>query len=587
MKKLFITLITILLCINVFAQQNYYSQAAKLIDNGEYEQAVNLLTQSIEAREKPEWIPYYLRAIAYANSEKFTSALDDTEKALQKINLDNFDKINKIYTIYSLRALIFKLTENFDNAISEMSIAIKYAPSKDILQNLILKRANYYYENSNYKLSIKDYEKVLKQDTKNLTAKLSIVRSIVSEQEENYSNIKPINTSALKRALTLTNEIIASKPDYDMAYKFRVRTYALMKKYPAAINDAYAFRNIFSTIVASVSGNDIVKYAEKLFFQCVSFDTIAGEKILLEKIDKTPNNPLPYYLLALLYANTDNYQKGIEMLTQSINKTDRELNELLILRSKFYYSNKDYDNALTDLHIAKQQNDSNAYIFYLEGTFYNKIENWNEAAKSFGEVIRIKPNISDGYIMRSNAYQKLKNFDLAKADLDSALKLDTTDVEVLVPYAYFYMEKGDRKASNEVYQKVLNIIDSIETYPKFNDSYSAMIYNNMAYNYVKLGDYEQAEKYVEKALQLDDESGYIWDTRGELYFWQKKYKECISDMNKAIELRKDNEDEPANSYFYRGRAKLELGQTEDGNADIQKAADLKHKEAIEFVKTKN
>ena len=575
-----------MLCINVFAQQTYYSKAAVLIDKKEYEQAVELLTQSIEYRERPEWLPYYLRAIAYANSQKTTSALDDTEKALQKINLDNINKKDKMYQIYMFRAEIFKLTENFDKAINEISTAIKSAPNKEVIKKLTIERANYYFWNKNYSASIKDYQQILKQEPQNLQMKVTIVRSIITEQEENYFNKKNINNSALKKALNLINEVIASKPDYDVAYKFRVRTYALMKNYPAAIRDAYSFRKSYSTIVASLNGDNLVQYAEKLFFQCASLDTVAAEKILLEEIGKTPDNPLPYYLLALFYATPKNYKKGIEMLTEAINKTDRELNDLLILRAKFYYSNKDYDDAITDLHIAKQQNDSNAYIFYLEGTFYNKIENWNEAAKSFSEVIRIKPNVSDGYLMRSNAYQKMKNFELAQADLDSALKLDTTNTEVLVSYAYFYTEKGDRKASNEVYQKVLNILDSIAKETKLNDEYLAMIYNNMSYNCVKLGEYEQAAKYVKKALELNDESGYIWDTRGELYFWQKKYKECISDMNKAIELRKDNEDEPANSYFYRGRAKLELGQTEEGNADIQKAADLKHKEAIEFLENK-
>ena len=588
MKKLFITLISILLCINISAQQTYYAQAAVLIDENEYEQAIELLTQSIEYRETPAWIPYLLRAICYGNTQKITSALNDTEIALQKINTDKNQKSQKIYWIYSVRSEIFKTIGDYNRAIAEISNAIKSSPNNKITQSLLKTRGDYHFFNSNYSASIKDYQQVLKINPKNLTMKLSIVRSIITEQEQNLVDEKKLNNSALKKALALTNEIIAADPKYDAAYKFRVRTHTLMNNYDEAIRDAYSFRNSHSTIVASLNGDGVVEYAEKLFFQCANLDTVVAQKILLEEIAKKPENPLPYYLSAMLYYYADNNKKGIEMFTQAINKTDRELNELLIQRSKCYYDDKDYDNALTDLHIAKQQNDSSAYIFYLQGNCYNKLENWAEAVKNYGEVIRLKPNISDGYIKRSNAYKKMKEFELAAADLDSALKLDDRDVDVLYAYAFLNMEKGDRKASNEVYEKILEIADSIAQNSELNPKYMAGIYNNMAYNYVKLGEYEQAEKYVEKALKLNQESGYIWDTRGELYFYLKKYNECIADMNKAIELRSedDGDEEPANSYFYRGRAKLELGQTEEGNADIQKAVELKHEEALEFVKTR-
>jgi len=587
MKKLFITIISILLCINTFAQQPYYAQAAILIDKSEFEEAIELLTQSIEYRETPAWIPYILRAISYANTQKITSALNDTEIALQKINDDKNQKKEKLYWVYSVRSEIFKMAGDIDKAIAEISKAIKSSPNQKITQSLLKTRADFHYWNENYRASIKDYQQILKQNPQSLQMRLAIVRSIVTEQEEKIAKTGKVNSSELKKALNLVNEVIVADPEYDAAYKFRVRTHILMGNFDDAIRDAYHFRSTFSTIVTSTSNNDEAEYAEKLFFQYANLDSVTTEKILLEEIAKTPDNPLPYYLLALHYISPESYEKGIEMLTQAINKTDRELNELLILRARFHYSNKDYDNALTDLHIAKQQNDSNAYIFYLEGTFYNEIEKWGEAAKSFGECIRIKPDISSGYILRANAYKNMKNYELAQADLDSALKLDDRDVDVLVQYAELYMDKGDRKTSNEVYQKVLNILDSLAQEVDLNEKYLAMIYNNMAYNFVKLGEYEQAEKLVEKALKLNDESGYIWDTRGELYFWQKKYEKCIADMNKAIELRDEDEKEPANSYFYRGRAKLELGQIEEGNADIQKAVELEHEEAIDFVKTKN
>ena len=587
MKKLLMHLTSILLCINVFAQESYQAQASAFFEEGNFEQAIEMLTQAIEYREKPEWRTYFLRSIAYANTEKINSAFNDIEIALQKINLEKNYKKENIHKIYSVRAEIFKLTGDFNKAIKEISTAIKFSPNDNVKESWVRTRADYHFYNKNFTASIKDYEQVFKMNPKNLTMKVAIVRSIVSEQEMQFKKTGKVNSAALKKAITLSNEVIAADSEYNSVYKFRVRAHILMRNFADAIRDAYLFRNTYSTIVTAFNADSESKYADELFFSCAKFDSVAAQKILSEEIAKKTNNPLPYYLSAMLYAKSENNKKGIEMLTEAINKTDRELNEMLIQRARFYAADKNYENALTDLHIAKQQNDSSAYIFYLEGTYYNKMEKWEDAVKSFSEVISIRPDISDGYVMRASAYRKMKKFESAQVDLDSALKIDDRDLDVLYAYAFLNMEKGDRKSSNEVYKKILEITDSIAEEVELNPEYMAGIYNNMAYNCVKLSEYEQAEKLVKKALELNKKSGYIWDTRGELYFYLKKYKECIADMNKALELRDDDEDQPANSYFYRGRAKLELGQIEEGNADIQKAVDLKHKEALEFIETKD
>jgi tetratricopeptide (TPR) repeat protein len=585
MKKTILIFISILLNINIYAQQELFmAQGSSLIENGEFDKAVEVLTQSIEEQENPEWFPYFLRSIAYANLQKITFALDDTEKALQKIKSDKKQN-DAIYKIYEVRAEIFKMTENYEKSLKEVSAAIKFSPNEKVTQKLIKARAYYYFLNSNYAASIKDYQKILKQNPQDSQIKLSIVRSIVNEQEENFVSYKKINVSALKKALGIVDEIISAEADYKSAYKFRMRANVLMKNYADAIRDAYMFRSGYDAIVAELSGDSEVRYAEELFFNCTDLDSLAAPKILEEEIAKTPQNPLPCYLFALFYEGLNDHKKAIDFITQAINKTDRELNELLIKRAKFFYSNEDYDSALNDLHIAKQHNDSNAYIFYLAGTFYQKIENWDEAAKNFSECIRLKPDVAEGYAMRASVYQKQKKFALAQADLDSLIKMDETNIEVLYSYAYFYMEKGDRKQSNEVYKKILNIIDSIYREDELNPKYLAGIYNNMSYNCIKIGEYQQAGEYVDKALKMNEESSHIWDTRGELYFCLKKYQECIDDMNRAIELSEnENKRESANSYFYRGRARLELGLTAEGNADIQKAAALEHNEAIEWLK---
>ena len=81
------------------------------------------------------------------------------------------------------------------------------------------------------------------------------------------------------------------------------------------------------------------------------------------------------------------------------------------------------------------------------------------------------------------------------------------------------------------------------------------IYNNVAYAYVGLGNYDMAEKYIKEALKRNHLENYIWDTDGELAYKKGDYNRCIFSMNNAITI--DNKS--TNSYYYRGLAKVKMG----------------------------
>jgi len=111
----------------------------------------------------------------------------------------------------------------------------------------------------------------------------------------------------------------------------------------------------------------------------------------------------------------------------------------------------------------------------------------------------------------------------------------------------------------------------------------ATVYNNKSYCLVELGEYDKALPLVEKALEIDKSIGYIWDTRGEIFYHKKDYRKCISDMDKAIELAEKTNYESANSFYYRGLAKIQLAQKTNGCRDLSKANELGHPKADESI----
>jgi len=96
-----------------------------------------------------------------------------------------------------------------------------------------------------------------------------------------------------------------------------------------------------------------------------------------------------------------------------------------------------------------------------------------------------------------------------------------------------------------------------------------MAYNNKAYSYVKLKEYNKALPFVEKAIELDKSEWYFWDTRGEIYLNLGDYKKSISDLDIALSIEKNPD-----SYFLRGLAYIKSGQKVKRCKDLSKAGEM-------------
>jgi len=107
----------------------------------------------------------------------------------------------------------------------------------------------------------------------------------------------------------------------------------------------------------------------------------------------------------------------------------------------------------------------------------------------------------------------------------------------------------------------------------------ATIYNNKAYNLVKLKRYNEALPFVNKALNLDKSFWYIWDTKGEIMYNLGNFSQSIIAMNEAINIKEDS-----NSYFFRGLSNIKLNEKETGCRDLSKAGELGKSEAYTEIK---
>jgi tetratricopeptide (TPR) repeat protein len=271
---------------------------------------------------------------------------------------------------------------------------------------------------------------------------------------------------------------------------------------------------------------------------------------------------------------------------------------------------QDYEGAIADFDIAELKNYKDSILYYWRAhAFYWKDDNSN-AISNLDQAINLDSSDSAYYSLRAdskyNSNDKLgaqldytKALELnpedghsyryrglikyyendnngALADLNKAILINNQDVDVLYDLANVKYELNDKIGQLQCYDKIikLSITNSYST------EFMAKVYNSKSYYLVKINKYIEALPLVDKALKLDAEKGYIWDTRGEIMYNLGRYSEAIKDMTKAIEL----DVEEGHSYYFRGLAKIKLSNKMGGCEDLYKAVELGEEDAINSLK---
>jgi|GEM_PF-6537852 len=187
----------------------------------------------------------------------------------------------------------------------------------------------------------------------------------------------------------------------------------------------------------------------------------------------------------------------------------------------------DLDEALKNLQAAEVIDSKNPEIIANLGIVYFKKELFSTASEYFEKLIALNSGFIDEikvYKLLSICYLNTDNFDKSLIYINKVLLLKNDDVDILNIKAYCLNKKGDINSAISIYKYILKIDNcnktSLNSYSyllarkniKINEALNIMlkIYeeNNAAHNdtlgfiYMKLGDVDNARKYLYKAKDL-------------------------------------------------------------------------------------
>ena len=127
----------------------YADEGKRLIDEHEYQEAVNKISKAIDLEEKFA-TAYYYRSLAYLDMEKYEKALPDINRAI--------DLTDKVFGYYNHRGSIYLFSKNYQKAIEDFNKSLEIEPRNIVAY---IDRGDVYRLTEKYKDAIADYTSAL------------------------------------------------------------------------------------------------------------------------------------------------------------------------------------------------------------------------------------------------------------------------------------------------------------------------------------------------------------------------------------------------------------------------------------------
>ena len=365
---------------------------------------------------------------------------------------------------------------------------------------------------------------------------------------------------------TYFKRLINSQNDADYSrYAFFFVNYLIeSEKYDEAkqITDDFDYLN--SSLLISQGKKWIEDRKFKNFldiFSCTNSSDIMGEF---------------FFLVANLYSSQGDYEKSNFYLNIS-NYLNPKFTLNLSLLAENYYTNEDYENTKKTLEVFDKTNefyywfkikkeaqiisnnlDKDVSLKFINSKFKgiknpNKkmifdIANFNKNAKKYAKAINYYDQIllnidsnSDLYAeilyRRGGSYERSGDYKNADNDLLKSLEINPDDAYVLNYLAYSWLERE---------YKIDTALEMLENAyaSRSNDPY---IIDSIGWAYFLVGQYEKAENFLKRAVELMPQDPIVNDHYGDIlwklnrkiqarYFWQNvlKLEETEDEMKKNI-----------------------------------------------------
>ena len=625
-------------------EKKYYQRGLMHMNNGEYQRAIDDLTEAIKLSQGPACF-YRTRGTCYAALNEHQQAIDDfttciehhlryvkdydshsgmyTHPALSQRQMYSKTKLVDLhdpkYVIsYYKRGVSYTKLRSYQNAIDDFSKTIELDPELALVA--YESRGNFYAQLNEHQYAIRDYTEAIKLDPKFLRAYynrgISYVRLGNHQQAiDDFTSVTELNPKFTlayynractfsqlkehKKAIRDYTATIRTEQNYAPAYFARGVTYSELGKHQKAIDD-------FTTIINNNKSNHTEAYSSHI----PSYARFEAMHRPLDcagtSIGKCDSKLVPiYYNRGKSYAQLGEHQLAIDDYTSVIKLAPKNRDAYHTSRN-FYamvqrlsigfdvYARETkvevLNQAVEDLNNTIDRNSAQYLLaYYNRGKLYAQLREHQKAVDDYTAIIDAANEETDDYYHSGISHQRLEKLRKVTDGLNAAF-LHAPNV---VPTSSRERDHCIKLEGLRWAATVLNTTNRATAPPL------GLVYYKRGDSYVQLFESRKAIDDCTSAIKLDPKLPGAYYSRGLAYCerclhseelqydddWAQYDNEVRRDFLKAInDFTQAIEHDPKNAdtYYHRGRAYAKIGEDYLAINDYTVAIKLKRKNSAAF-----
>ncbi len=384
-----------------------------------------------------------------------------------------------------------------------------------IFSNSYSQTANSYYDSGSEKLKAGNYNEAIKDFTRCLEISPYFYEANVDRGRCYHALGKH------KEAMNDYNEGLSKRKDYPVGLFYRGKLFAEQKEFKEALQD-------FTQLI-ELRPYYYDAYVERAFVYLESGQPMLALKDMDKAISIEKKDPLLLMKRGLIWVSLDSAKLAFNDFSAAIEMK------------------KDFGEA-----------------YYHRGVILEKAGRWQVASEDYSNAIRYGYENREIYERRALMYENQKKWTEAKSDYDYLI------ITLGLKDSYIYNKRGLCLMETGDYALAIKDFNSVIARDRNNEDAIILRANcNIA-----IGKGQSAMNDYSRVLNMNPKNALALQSRGILYFDQKRYDLALEDLNKAIKIQPT-----AIAYFYRGAIKDMKNDTKGACSDLKSAADLGHEEA--------
>lgn len=252
-------------------------------------------------------------------------------------------------------------------------------------------------------------------------------------------------------------------------------------------------------------------------------------------VDAAPESASALLLRARVHGEKDNYEAALADADAALTIDENNINALLT-RVQYLQNLDRYDDALQQIEAAIEKAPTSLILIRNRGLIYARQENFPKAIEDFQVVRDRAPNDLTSRIQLATVYNAVNDYAKARDEFDAALKIDPESVLGYQGRADAYLHLGNQIAARDDYERALeinadntsalnNLAWLLATSPnddirdgsraielanhacELTEFKQAHILSTLAAAYAETGDFDNARKYSQQAIDVAGETG--------------------------------------------------------------------------------